>query len=349
MAYFYNFPIVNYRFGDDEDPVLFDNISVYIDLIERLVDDTVAYEYYTIQDGDRADTISFKLYGTDQYYWTLYLLNENLRQQGWPLTTQEVHTLAREYYPNVTVQTDDSLHGEFYVGDTVATISEDGLTFQNPVFKGTIVDKNFDLGQIVIKPRKEVRSFTVTNPGSGYTSIPTVTISGTGEGATAQAILDSDTVGSVVVVTGGDGYTVAPTVTISAPDIDRGDRATATVTISSNNLYRGDTLYSDAGNDDVTLWNKDDARSTTVLRLQDQYLSTHHYEDSNGDFVDFPLSSVEGKGADINQITNGNWQQTNITYVERMLRQNDDLKQIRVFKANVVEQIAQEFNRLLKQ
>ncbi len=61
-----------------------------------------------------------------------------------------------------------------------------------------------------------VTAITVTAPGSGYTSAPTVTIaSGSGNGATATALVDySGVVNAVTVDVAGNGYT-APSVTIS--------------------------------------------------------------------------------------------------------------------------------------
>jgi hypothetical protein len=50
---------------------------------------------------------------------------------------------------------------------------------------------------------------TVTNPGSGYSSAPTVTISGDGTGATAIAVLNGATVGSIQMTAWGTGYTTA--------------------------------------------------------------------------------------------------------------------------------------------
>jgi formylglycine-generating enzyme required for sulfatase activity len=63
-----------------------------------------------------------------------------------------------------------------------------------------------------------VTAITVTSGGSGYTSEPTVTLSGGGgSGATAKAIVSGDTVSLVVVLTSGSGYTTSPAVTIEAP------------------------------------------------------------------------------------------------------------------------------------
>jgi len=83
----------------------------------------------------------------------------------------------------------------------------------------------------------EVLNINVTNSGSGYTSIPAVTISGGGGlGATAVAILGTaSNAGKVIQVTitnPGSQYTSIPTVTISAPT--SGVTATAIATIHSN-------------------------------------------------------------------------------------------------------------------
>jgi hypothetical protein len=61
-----------------------------------------------------------------------------------------------------------------------------------------------------------VDSITVDNGGAGYTSAPSVTISGDGTGATATAVLTGDVVTSITVDNGGSGYTTA-TVTVGAP------------------------------------------------------------------------------------------------------------------------------------
>jgi FtsP/CotA-like multicopper oxidase with cupredoxin domain len=74
-----------------------------------------------------------------------------------------------------------------------------------------------------------VTHIAVTNGGSGYTTEPSVTISGTGVGATARAIIDQGAVTAIELLTVGSGYTVPPTVTISPPPL--GTQATATAQI----------------------------------------------------------------------------------------------------------------------
>ena len=74
----------------------------------------------------------------------------------------------------------------------------------------------------------EVTGVRLRNTGSGYTSPPTVTITGAGTGATARVnhILG---IGTVTITNGGSGYTSAPTVTFSGGDPWLNARGTAVV------------------------------------------------------------------------------------------------------------------------
>lgn len=350
MAFFRNFPIVNYKFGDEEDIALFNNITAYIDLIDQISDDASFYTNYVIQDGERPDILSYKLYGTPDFYWMFYLLNAKIRTQGWPLSQSEIIQRAKEYYPNTVLVSNRSMHGEFYIGDICA--SKDPVRgFQNPDFKARILSKDLDLGQIVVKPIYEVRSITITNAGNGYTSTPTVTISGGGgSGAAAQAILDSDQVGQIIVLTGGDNYTTTPTITISAPDIARGENATATATLSSNTISDNTTIWSQKGQPDPDLWDEDntDLRSLYVNATRDQWNAVHHYEtmDSDGTWVDLPINA---NGVGVDNITSvGLGGKTPITYLDRLIKQNEELATIKIFKPEVARQIDTEFQKLLR-
>lgn len=341
MSFFRNFPIVGYRFGDEINPSLFQNITAYIDLIDQVSDDTSFYQYYTIMDGERPDVLSYKLYNSVNYYWTFFLLNEKLRVQGWPLSNQEVYRLAAEYYPNTTLITNQPMFGEFYVGDVVAT-----KPFTNPSFKAQILEKNLDLGQIVVQPIREVRTITVLDGGAGYTSAPTVTlVGGGGTGATAQAIVSGGVVTQIAVLTGGSGYTSAPTVVIANPTIDRGTKATATATLSTNVLANNSSLFSQANVFDTRQWDDDLARNIFVQRSTQQYNSVHHYENTDGEWVDLN-TTVEGG---VDNITSGGLAgKTPITHLDRLIEQNADLARIKVFKPGVATQIDNEFQKLLK-
>ena len=64
-----------------------------------------------------------------------------------------------------------------------------------------------------------VSAITIVNPGSGYTSIPTITMSGGGgSGATATATIFNGQIQAVNITNVGQDYTTAPTVTVTGGD-----------------------------------------------------------------------------------------------------------------------------------
>lgn len=60
---------------------------------------------------------------------------------------------------------------------------------------------------------------TITDGGSGYTSVPAVTITGNGTGATATATLTGGVVSEITINSAGSGYTGSPTISIDPPVI----------------------------------------------------------------------------------------------------------------------------------
>ena len=78
----------------------------------------------------------------------------------------------------------------------------------------------------------------ISNPGSGYTSAPTVAISSPNDAngvqatATATIVTGSGGIRSIYVTSGGSGYAAVPNVTIGAPNIPGGTQATAVASIS---------------------------------------------------------------------------------------------------------------------
>jgi uncharacterized repeat protein (TIGR01451 family)/fimbrial isopeptide formation D2 family protein len=73
-----------------------------------------------------------------------------------------------------------------------------------------------------------VRSITVLTGGSGYTSAPNVAITGTGTGATANAVITGGVITAIVVTNPGTGYTATPSVAITGGG---GTGATASATL----------------------------------------------------------------------------------------------------------------------
>ena len=137
-----NFPTVAYSFGDNESPVLFNNLSAYVDIVDQIKDNVAFYNKYTIQAGDRPDTLSFKLYDTVDYYWTFFLMNDHLRISGWPIPNYDILETAKSKYPYRMVTTNTDISTPFPIGQAVSG-NTSGTT-------GVIKRKILELGQLVI-------------------------------------------------------------------------------------------------------------------------------------------------------------------------------------------------------
>ena len=144
MLYFNDFPKVQYKFGNEIDPTIFQDISIYSDVVDQIKDSISILNLHTIQEGFRPDQVSMQLYGTSLYYWTFYLLNDNLRQQGWPLNRHELEVYTRKVFPNTVLTIrDTTLPIKFKVGQSVSGGTSGA--------SGKIIKRNLDLGQIFIE------------------------------------------------------------------------------------------------------------------------------------------------------------------------------------------------------
>ena len=158
--YFKHFPRVLYNFGDEQDPVVFTQLNAYADVVESVKDDLSAYLDYTILDGDRPDQLAYKLYGDVKYYWTFFLMNDKLREQGWPLSSAEITDRIGKYFPHQFVQTGtDWFKGEFKVG-AVATGKTSGAS-------GKIIATQPDLGNIIIGTKDKFTRGELVEAGLG--------------------------------------------------------------------------------------------------------------------------------------------------------------------------------------
>lgn len=170
MLYFNNFANISYNFGNEPDPVAFQNISLYADIIDQIKDNITFANLHTIQEGFRPDQVSIQLYDTPLHYWTFYLLNDNLREQGWPLPNQELITYVQKSFPNTTITTRESFATKFKIGQTI-TGNTSGQS-------GKIIRRNLDLGQIIVEGNVSFtaggETFTSTNSSGDFETLVAV-------------------------------------------------------------------------------------------------------------------------------------------------------------------------------
>ena len=206
MKYFNEFQDTFYTFGNEALPTLTQDITRYVDVIDQVKDDISFLTYYTIREGYRPDQVSVQLYDTPLFYWTFYLLNDDIRQQGWPLNNFEFQSFIKKIFPNTVLTTRQNISTKFKVGQT-ATGVDTGAS-------GKIIRRNLDLGQIVVEGtinfKKDGELITSTNSNG---VVETVTaVSTTAEHQAANYYTDTD---GLIVDLGvdGNGDLLAPGVT----------------------------------------------------------------------------------------------------------------------------------------
>lgn len=141
--FFKNFPKVYYRFGEEATITSFQDISAYTDIIDTVKDTSSFYTSYYIQPNERPDQVSYKLYGSTDYHWTFYLMNDKIREQGWPLTNQQLIEYAVSVYTHTAIITRTSLNSIFKVGQDVRGT--------RTASTGTVVHRNLDLGIVYLE------------------------------------------------------------------------------------------------------------------------------------------------------------------------------------------------------
>lgn len=141
--FFRFFPIVDYQFGTNGETDQFENISIYANVVDQVVNNVAAYQEYYLLPGERPDQVSQKLYNTPNYHWTFFLMNDTIRESGWPLSPQQLREEAEYRYSTRVITTRTKLTDKFKVGQTITGTSSAATA--------TIEKRNLDLGQLFLK------------------------------------------------------------------------------------------------------------------------------------------------------------------------------------------------------
>ena len=163
------------------------------------------------------------------------------------VTTIQDYTIIAN--PNKVVGTTGNTFTPLNNGDySYARLDTVAYNTEYILYSGTAPSPNtfFRVTSVKVDVIEVVSEINVTNQGSGYTAIPTVTLSGGGgTGATAKAILENEKVVRVEVTDAGSGYTSAPTVSFSGGN---GSNAAATAVLGDGPTWTsGNENQSKAG------------------------------------------------------------------------------------------------------
>jgi hypothetical protein len=100
MSFFNQFPVRTYDANKDGIQDTVTDIFRYVDVDDNRIDSISSYIFYEIEDGERPDIVSQKLYGTPDYYWTFFVINDSLKHglEDWPMSTQEFNEFMEENF-----------------------------------------------------------------------------------------------------------------------------------------------------------------------------------------------------------------------------------------------------------
>ena len=164
--YFKTFPTVNYRFGNETTRARFQRLSQYSDLIDTFADQATAYIEYEIKEGERPDTLAYLLYEKPEYDFTFYLMNERLRETGWPMTINQLQDRAQnEFFKHYTCKLDVSTADEVAAFAGIYPVGQAVLVGGK---NGVVVRKNLDVGEIVVSADSDLTGGTTLSYVSNF-------------------------------------------------------------------------------------------------------------------------------------------------------------------------------------
>lgn len=101
-SFFTKYPKTQYDlFSDGSSFELTDITRSVVLNTNKIQDDNALYIYYEIEDGERPDVVSHKLYDDAQYYWTFFIINDFLRDgymSSWPLSYRNFNKMIEREY-----------------------------------------------------------------------------------------------------------------------------------------------------------------------------------------------------------------------------------------------------------
>ena len=154
MSFFKQFPLVDYDISLDGTLTKMINIFRSVRPVKSFVDDSSLYSFYEIKNGERPDIVSQQLYGSSEFYWTFFVINEFLHDgyKVWPMSQEQLYKYVEEEYNGYALSTrvsfidstiQNSIAGLFEIGETI-TGSASGAS-------GTLTKKNIDLNQLIVQ------------------------------------------------------------------------------------------------------------------------------------------------------------------------------------------------------
>tara|TARA_R110002167_G_scaffold1398_3_gene6404 strand:- start:5295 stop:6134 length:840 start_codon:yes stop_codon:yes gene_type:complete len=192
MSYFKQFPKTTFDFLKDGKKQAMVDIHKSVRPVQHFLDDITEYSFYQIQDGERPDIVSQRLYSTSDYYWSFFVVNDFLADGyiTWPLSINDLELDIDRTYSGQTIVTRPALELDSfgkvtrYIDNINANGPIDPTSFivgeyvvddvTTPTTVGQITQINVDLNQIIIAPVGDSGGFSDNSQLTGRSSGKTI-------------------------------------------------------------------------------------------------------------------------------------------------------------------------------
>lgn len=133
MFYFENRPTISYDIFQNEKPITVTDIMGRF-IIDSIVGDRyLVLQDYTIQDGERADTVAYKLYGDASLDWIIMLTNQMYDPYyEWPLDYKQFRDYVIQKYGSISNAMEQTHHYEQIIQSKSSFVGYDGTKLNVP-------------------------------------------------------------------------------------------------------------------------------------------------------------------------------------------------------------------------
>ena len=339
--FFNQFPKTQYSIQNNAIQNLITDYFRYVDVIDRLAQSTYTYSTEDILDSERPDTVSHRLYGTTDYYWTFFITNDSLKDgiSAWPKGDSEIKNYIANQYKNISAfrfpfgQLDSSGNRSTLLGIPIK--NESYLPYLRLC---KIIDKEGQLDQQVFSSAKIVDY----DPNKSLIWIDNSDVTWFSEEATINAQV-------------GDGGTL-DTLYSSRSKTDMfypEDSANFTIQFISDGTTQVDTLRN-AFIDEVRLSaERFQPGSSSELIIDDDLdsyytlTSTQYWKD--GSLAPAYYYDPTNVNEEITEFNSGPEATNYVSIYDDMIEENDQRRTIKVVNPIYIESFTREFKKLLNE
>lgn len=160
MSFFEQYPITQYNFPNGDLKEIVDYFSQIIP-VQNYIDESLDYDFYEVIDGERPDVVSLNIYGTTEFYWTFFIINDTLKEVPfiWSLSYDEFDKYIKETYDDkisicLKPVVELSSEGSYLKTSNTTSVNfseGDILTGYISGATGILVSKENDMQQLIVK------------------------------------------------------------------------------------------------------------------------------------------------------------------------------------------------------